>query len=138
MTQKLFALLGERWNYAILVEIFYGVERFGGLQRSLGIAPTTLTTRLNELVDLGLLERHRYRSDKDWYDYRLTEDARAIVPAWITMSQWAANHLRDRPSTRRRLRHTACGAVTNPRLTCTACGKVLDGTDLEPVDLPTG
>src|SRR5579875_556393 len=94
MTRELFALLGERWNYAILVEVFYGVQRFGELQRRLGIAPNTLTTRLGGLVELGLLERHRYRPDKDWFDYRLTDSARDLVPAWITLSQWAETHLR--------------------------------------------
>ncbi|WP_327293760.1 MULTISPECIES: helix-turn-helix domain-containing protein [unclassified Streptomyces] len=136
MTQELFALLGERWNYAILREVFYGVERFGALQRSLGIAPNTLTARLAVLIDLELLERHRYREDKDWYDYRLTDSAREIVPAWVTLSQWAANHLRANPTTRRRLRHTGCGELTNPHLTCGHCGAALQGRDLEPVELP--
>lgn len=134
MTRELFALLGERWNYAILVEIFYGVERFGELQRRLGIAPNTLTARLGGLVKLGLLERHRYRPDKDWFDYRLTDSARDLVPAWITLSQWAETHLRT-GQTRRRLRHSGCGQLTSPLLTCSQCGAVLNGRDLEPVEL---
>ncbi|GAA3546925.1 helix-turn-helix domain-containing protein [Amycolatopsis ultiminotia] len=135
LAQELFALLGERWNYAILREVFFGVERFGALQRSLGIAPNTLTSRLAGLVDLGLLERHRYRPDKDWYDYRLTASARELVPGWITLSQWAANHLSTDPASRRHLRHTGCGELIEPQLTCGHCGAVLQGRELEPVEL---
>ncbi|MDF3294170.1 winged helix-turn-helix transcriptional regulator [Streptomyces silvisoli] len=133
--QELFALLGERWNYAILREVFYGVERFGALQRNLGIAPNTLTARLNGLVEVDLLERHRYRPDKDWFDYRLTAGAREIVPAWITLSQWTHNHWHtDRPM-RRGLRHRICGELITPQIICGHCGGVLNGLDLEPVVL---
>jgi DNA-binding HxlR family transcriptional regulator len=89
----MFAILGERWNYHIFREVFFGTNRFGGLQRALHIAPNVLTNRLNTLVELDLLERHQYRSDKPWYEYRLTEQAQAIVPAWVTIARWAETHL---------------------------------------------
>ena len=133
MTQELFAFLGERWNYAILCEVFYGVERFGALQRRLGIAPTTLTARLVGLVDFGLIERHRYRPDKEWFDYRLTDRARELVPPWITLSQWAQTNLDPDRLPRRHLRHTGCGQLTRPHLTCSQCGQDINGRDLEPV-----
>lgn len=138
VTQELFALLGERWNYAILRETFFGVQRFGALQRKLGIAPNTLTARLAGLVDFGLLERHQYRPDKKWFDYRLTDSARALVPAWISLTQWAERYLDPALKSRRQLRHTACGQITNPRLTCSYCGEILDGHDMEPAEPPTG
>ncbi|MGK4585058.1 winged helix-turn-helix transcriptional regulator [Kitasatospora sp. HPMI-4] len=136
LAQELFALLGERWNYAILREVFYGVERFGALQRTLGIAPNTLTARLNGLVEVELLERHRYRPDKDWFDYRLTAAAREIVPAWITLSQWTHNHWHPERPKMRGLRHRTCGELTMPRIVCGHCGETLNGGDLEPVVLP--
>ena len=134
--QEVFELLGERWNNAILREVFWGVHRFGALQRKLGIGPNTLTTRLATLVELGLLERHRYRPDKEWYDYRLTESAQELVPAWITLAQWGRTHLHADLPTRRYIRHTTCGELVNPQLTCGHCGEPLTGHDLEPVELP--
>ncbi|WP_194922792.1 winged helix-turn-helix transcriptional regulator [Catenulispora pinisilvae] len=137
MGQELFALLGERWNYAILRQVFFGVERFGTLQRALDIAPRTLTARLTTLVELGLLERHQYRADKEWFDYRLTAAARELVPAWITMSQWASTHLDHERTAQRRLRHKLCGQIAVPVLTCSHCGEEMSGRDLEPVELST-
>jgi DNA-binding HxlR family transcriptional regulator len=135
--QELFALLGERWNNVILRQVFFGVQRFGALQRALGIAPSTLTARLADLVAAGLLERHRYRQDKDWFDYRLTPDARELVPAWVTMARWAEIHLNPGHAGRYRMRHTNCGHLAEPQLVCAHCGEVLHGQDLEPLELPT-
>jgi DNA-binding HxlR family transcriptional regulator len=138
ITQELFALLGERWNYAILREIFFGVQRFGALQRTLGIAPNTLTARLAGLIDVGLVERHQYRPDKEWFDYRLTSSARELVPVWISVTQWAEKHLDPALKSRRQLRHTVCGEITSPQLTCSHCGESIDGHDMEPAELPAG
>jgi len=135
--QEVFALLGERWNNAILREVFWGVHRFGALQRNLGIGPNTLTSRLATLVELGLLERHQYRPDKEWYDYRLTNSSQELVPAWIVLAQWGKTHLHTDLPQRRHIRHTACGELVNPRLTCDHCGEVLTGHDLEAVELST-
>lgn len=136
-TRELFALLGERWNYAILREVFFGVQRFGALQRNLQVAPTTLTARLTGLVKLGLLERRQYRPDKEWFDYCLTDSARELVPAWIMLAQWALTHMDSDRATTRQVRHTACGELISAQLTCSHCGGALEGRDLEPVEKAT-
>lgn len=131
--RELFVILGERWNYLIMREVFFGTFRFGQLQRALTIAPNVLTSRLAGLVDLNLLERHQYRSDKPWYEYRLTQDARAVMPGWIAMSRWATAHLGPREGDDlRALRHRTCGQITTPFLTCDACGEQIEPDDLQP------
>ena len=52
--------VGEWWSILIIRDALHGMTRFDEFQTSLGIAPTTLTRRLNGLVDAGLLERRRY------------------------------------------------------------------------------
>ena len=52
--------VGDWWNILILREAFYGVARFDDFQTNLGIATNTLTRRLNDLVDGGLLKRELY------------------------------------------------------------------------------
>jgi DNA-binding HxlR family transcriptional regulator len=124
-------LIGERWNYLILREVFFGVRRFGQLQRALGIAPNILTSRLTALVGAGFIIKHRYRVDPDWYEYHLSDHARDAVPALLSLAQWAEEHLGDEPVVRA-LRHTSCGQLTTPVLICNCCGEPLRARDLQP------
>ena len=51
-------LLERRWTLSILYASIEGAERFNEFRVALGrVPPATLTARLNELVDAGLLER---------------------------------------------------------------------------------
>ena len=125
------ALLGERWNYLILREVFFGVQRFGQIQRALGIAPNVLTSRLAALVDAGVIVKHRYHVDPDWYEYQLSDHAREALPALLSLAQWAEEHLSDEPLVRA-LRHATCGHLTTPVLICNSCGDPLHARDLQP------
>ena len=125
------ALLGERWNYLILREVFFGVQRFGQIQRALGIAPNVLTSRLAALVDAGVIVKHRYHVDPDWYEYHLSDHAREALPALLSLAQWAEEHLSDEPMVRA-LRHSSCGHLTTPVLICNSCGEALHARDLQP------
>src|SRR5450830_411479 len=66
--------VGQWWNILILRDAFYGLSRFDQFQESLGIAPSILTRRLNDLVESGLLERRLQRcpaalrlpADRSW------------------------------------------------------------------------
>ncbi|MFF9607756.1 winged helix-turn-helix transcriptional regulator [Streptomyces sp. NPDC014684] len=84
------AAISERWNYQILREVFFGVHRFGKLKRGLGPSATMLTARLNDLVGIGLLEKHAYREGKPWYAYRLTDGVREPVVPAIVAAQHSA------------------------------------------------
>jgi DNA-binding HxlR family transcriptional regulator len=124
-------LLGERWNYLLIREIYFGVHRFGQLQRALGIAPNVLTARLRSLTAAGILSKVRYHEDPDWFEYHLSETSRQIVPAMLYVAQWAEENLSDTPDVRL-LRHTVCGKRTHPKLVCNECGEELLARDLAP------
>jgi DNA-binding HxlR family transcriptional regulator len=133
--QAYLATISERWNYQILREVFFGVRRFGELKRALGISANILTSRLNDLTDLGLLSRRAYRSDKPWYEYELTEAARElVVPAIVTITRWAESHADGGDGPRRPLLHTACGDETNPYLACSACHQPIVASALMPLE----
>ncbi|MEU2355925.1 winged helix-turn-helix transcriptional regulator [Streptomyces misionensis] len=132
--QAFLAAISERWNYQILREVFFGVHRFGELKRELGISATMLTARLNHLTELGLLEKHAYRADKPWYEYRLTEGARElVVPAVVAVTHWAESHADDEATTPRALLHTSCGYRTEPYLSCSHCHQPIGAADLYPL-----
>ena len=82
-------VLSDRWTVLILREAFFGVRRYGQMQRNLGIARNVLADRLRQLVADGMFERVRYRTDPDWYEYRLTERALDLYPVIIGLMRWA-------------------------------------------------
>ncbi len=79
--------VGERWSLLILRDAFYGVKRFGHFQRRLGIARNILTSRLNRLIEEGVLER-RESEEGAYSEYFLTEQGLALQPALIALTQW--------------------------------------------------
>lgn len=119
-------MLGDRWRILVLREAFYGVRRYGEMARNLGIARNVLASRLKALVADGLLERRRYRTDPDWYEYVLTDVGRDLYGAIVAILHWADVHLPaagDRPL---RLRHRTCGHGTYAKVVCAVCGEELD------------
>lgn len=132
--QAFLAAISERWNYQILREVFFGVCRFGELKRALGISANILTARLGDLTELGLLEKHAYRADKPWYEYRLSEAARElVVPAIVAVTRWAESRASGEELDARPLLHTACGNETEPYLACSNCHQPIEASTLVPL-----
>jgi DNA-binding HxlR family transcriptional regulator len=129
--QRALALLADRWSFLIIREVYAGVHRYGQLQRNLGIARNILADRLAKLVEHGLFERVRYRTDPDWYEYRLTERGLDLYPTILAFFRWADVHYGDpdRPATK--IRHSACGQLTHPLLVCSECREPIGPKDVE-------
>ena len=82
-------LVGEWWTPLILRDIVgFGITRFDDLQKSLGIAPTVLTSRLNAMVDAGLLDRRRYSEHPPRFEYVPTESAKDFRPVLEALATW--------------------------------------------------
>ncbi|MGO9762771.1 MAG: winged helix-turn-helix transcriptional regulator [Solirubrobacteraceae bacterium] len=124
-------VLGDRWTFLVLREAFFGVRRYGHFQRNLGIGRNVLAARLSALVQHGLLERVRYRTDPDWYEYRLTEAGLDLFPAILTIKAWADRHLLDRRDPRLPIHHRPCGAELSPVVVCEGCREPIVAGDVE-------
>ena len=112
-------VLSDRWTFLILREAFFGVRRYGQMQRTLGIARNVLAERLRKLVGDGMLQRVRYRTDPDWYEYRLTERAVDLYPVIVGLMRWADRHLTPPGETGRlELVHRSCGHPAELHLAC--------------------
>jgi DNA-binding HxlR family transcriptional regulator len=124
-------VLSDRWTFLILREAFFGVRRYGQMQRNLGIARNVLADRLKQLVAEGMFERVRYRTDPDWYEYRLTERALDLYPAIVALMGWADRHMTpDADAVAVELVHRSCGEPTHPYLACSHCHEPLAGRDV--------
>ena len=74
-------LLERRWTISILYASVAGAERFNEFRAVLGpVPPTTLTTRLTELVDAGILERQVLDTRPPAVEYRLTTEGKRFAP----------------------------------------------------------
>lgn len=92
----LFRVLGK----AHVLDILYVVmnepggrpRRFVDIQNRLRISPNTLSERLRELVEAGLLTRTAYNEIPPRVDYAATDKARDLEPVFETLKVWAGKH----------------------------------------------
>ena len=74
-------LLERRWTLSILYASLEGAARFNEFREALGrVPPATLTARLTELVDAGVLERRVLDTRPPAVEYRLTRQGRQFEP----------------------------------------------------------
>jgi DNA-binding HxlR family transcriptional regulator len=125
-------MIGDHWTLMILREALFGVRRYGQLARNLGIPRPTLSARLRSMVDSGLLERVRYASDPDRYEYRLTDAGRDLFPAAVLLMRWGDKYLAGPEGPPLVLRHHDCGQLADPALTCGVCGQEVTADNVDP------
>jgi DNA-binding HxlR family transcriptional regulator len=85
--------VGEWWSILIMRDALLGLRRFDEFQQSLGVAPTTLTRRLNALVDNGLLTKRRYSERPPRDEYLLTDKGRDFQSVVLALLTWGSKHL---------------------------------------------
>src|SRR2546423_11296243 len=74
-------LLERRWTLSILYASVAGAARFNEFREALGrVPPATLTARLTELVEAGVLERRVLHTRPPAVEYRLTTEGRRFEP----------------------------------------------------------
>jgi DNA-binding HxlR family transcriptional regulator len=74
-------LLERRWTLSILYVSIEGAARFNEFREALvRVPPATLTARLTELVDAGVLERRVLDTRPPAVEYRLTTQGRQFEP----------------------------------------------------------
>ena len=102
---------------------FLRVRRFGELQQNTGLARNILADRLQALVGAGILERREYQDRPQRFEYRLTQKGLDLYPILLGLMEWGAKYGTGKEGTLVTLRHTACGHVGSPPLSCPGCGE---------------
>ena len=113
-------VLGERWTFVVLREVFNGVRRFDDIRRHSGIPRQVLSNRLGLLVEQDILRREPYRDpgERARHEYRLTEKGFDLYPVLVAIADWGDRYLADREGPPVEFEHRACGAVVHAVLEC--------------------
>lgn len=87
------AILGSKWMPELVLALSYGVRRFGELQKqSGGVNPRTLSARLDELEEAGIISKHQYAEMPPRVEYSLTTKGKDLVPILERMIEWGAKY----------------------------------------------
>ncbi|MEV5492593.1 helix-turn-helix domain-containing protein [Streptomyces bobili] len=85
--------VGDWWSLLIVRDALDGVRRFSDFHRSLGLAKNILTTRLNTLVEHGILCTQPASDGSSYQEYVLTEKGESLRLVLAALRQWGQDHL---------------------------------------------
>jgi DNA-binding HxlR family transcriptional regulator len=79
-------IVGARWSLLLVERLLDGPQRYGDLQRELGVPTNILATRLRELEAAGVIIRLPLRHNTR--AYALTERGLALREVVVALSRW--------------------------------------------------
>ncbi len=132
------SIIGEKWTFLVLREVFNGVRRFADMQRRTQAPRQVLSDRLGTLVDEGILRKVPYQEagQRARSEYRLTEKGIDLFPLIAALLEWGNKHAATSAGPLVTLQHRDCGAPAGLRLAC-ADGHVLaSAREITPVPGP--
>jgi len=122
---RLLDIVGDRWSFLMIRDVFYGVRRFDAMRQHLGISKKVLADRLNRLQQAGILMKKPYQQRPERFEYRLTQKGKELFPVLLTMMRWGNRWLNDEDGAELKLQHQSCGEMIEPELVCGHCKQTL-------------
>ncbi|MER5466712.1 winged helix-turn-helix transcriptional regulator [Streptomyces sp. NPDC002668] len=119
-------MIGEKYALLVLREVLFGVRRFDGIVRNIGVPRDILATRLKSLVAAGVLQKVQYNERPPRYEYHFTTAGEELSTVLVRLKRWGDRHLVDTPPLV--LEHSG-GADLDPVVVCRNCGQEPDATN---------
>ncbi|OXS77432.1 winged helix-turn-helix transcriptional regulator [Domibacillus enclensis] len=89
--EKALNIIGSKWSFLILRELFCGTKRFGELERAVqGISPKALTDTLRHMEANDILVRDVYPTVPLRVEYTLTEKGQDFHKIIKEMKIWGS------------------------------------------------
>ncbi len=129
-------VVGERWTLLIVRDVFLGLRRFDELQADLGIARNVLQTRLERLVEQGVLEKRPYQERPVRHEYRLTDKGVDLWPTIVSLLQWGDRHAPSADGAPVLITHKDCGGELDAHRICTRCGQPVEAREARAMPGP--
>jgi DNA-binding HxlR family transcriptional regulator len=93
-------IINGKYKLRILWDLRDGPKRYGEIRKGLSgtigtkdITPRVLSRELKTLTQLGLLHRKEHRVVPPKVEYRLSSEARTLIPVIAVMHKWGVEHL---------------------------------------------
>jgi DNA-binding HxlR family transcriptional regulator len=87
------AIVGNKWTALIVKELAEGCARFSTLEQALpGISPRTLSQRLDDMQDKGLITKKSFAEVPPRVEYTLTNKGRDLLPILKSMACWGEKY----------------------------------------------
>ena len=116
-------LVGDEWILLVIRSLFRGAQRFDDLQKQTGAATNILTTRLNRLIEAGIVAKTPYQERPVRYKYVLTKAGLGLFPVIMELMRFGDEWLPSADAPPTRLFHTTCGKLSKPGQTCSECNQ---------------
>lgn len=131
-------VIGEKWTFLVLREVFNGVRRFDDMQRRMRAPRQILSDRLSRLVGAGLLRKVPYREQgqRSREEYRLTEKGLDLYPILVAMMAWGDRYAAGSAGPQVELTHRDCGASVRLQLTCARDHSLSSAREVTPLPGP--
>ncbi|MBH5329585.1 helix-turn-helix transcriptional regulator [Eikenella sp. S3360] len=80
-------VMGDKWAGLILRDLMLGVSRYSDFSESSNITHATLSSRLKQLEQHGLIEKQQYQTSPARYEYHLTEQGKDLALVMVALAQ---------------------------------------------------
>lgn len=115
-------IIGDKWTILILRSAFLGARRFEALQAATGASRSTLTRRLQALVEHDIFYKHPYRQSTRRFEYKFTEKGLGLLGPSLLAAQWESDwQTTGYVDMSSRLFHQHCSNTMTPKVVCKAC-----------------
>src|SRR5262249_44526584 len=136
--QRALGVLGDRWTFVVLREVFNGIRRFDDMRVRTNIPRQVLSGRLARLVSEGLLRRKAYRepSQRQRFESRLPRKGFALSPIRVALNEWGTAYYADERGSPLASPHRHCEGEVGVGLHCSEGHEITEVRDVLPVPGP--
>lgn len=87
------AIVSSKWTPQLIYALHNGVQRFCELQKEAGgINPRTLSARLDDLVQQGIVKKLAFAEVPPRVEYTLTQKGLDLIPILECMVEWGEKY----------------------------------------------
>lgn len=122
--ERMLSIVGDRWTFLVLQELFHGNHRFDDFTNNLEIAPAVLSQRLSNLLRAGFIEK-----DEERGGYNLSTMGLDSYGPMILMKVWGETWVARDNRRNFEFIHPS-GKPVKPVAVCSSCRKPIHARDV--------